>query len=407
MGGTRVLLSEASSLTAREFMTVLGRGGVEVEVVTGAPLPISKFSRWCGAVHRVPAPSVDPIGYLRAVDALLASGRFDALLPTHEQAWLFAVGREYLPHAAVAVATPEAFDQVESKVVFARVLDATGLPQPQWRLVECEDDLDALGFPVWVKASFSTAGRGVRHVHDRQEALSAWAELTASGIGDVMVQKSAQGRYAQVQGLFDRGRLIAAAVSEQLAVGAGGSAAARLSVDHPHAVDALTRLGEHLNWHGGIDLDYFHQDGKPQFIECNPRTVEPGNAAAAGVDLPRLSIALASGREPLPDLPVITKAGVRTRSTMAIALGAAENKGTRRAIAAAVARAVFRRPPLQTSTEVLTPVLSDPPSVVPSLAAIGAVLFRPANVARLAGDTVRTYGVTLDAIQRLRGQQTN
>jgi hypothetical protein len=163
-------------------------------------------------------------------------------------------------------------------------LDETGLPQPMWRLVECEDDLDALGFPVWVKASFSTAGRGVRRAHDHQEAFSAWTELTASGIGEVMIQEPACGTYAQVQGLFDRGRLLAAAVSEKLGLGAGGSAAARLSVDHPLAVDALALLGEHLNWHGGIDLDYFHQDGVPQFIECNPRIVEPGNAAAAGVE---------------------------------------------------------------------------------------------------------------------------
>src|SRR5262249_1580603 len=303
MGRTRVLLSEASSLTAREFMTVLGRGGVEVEVVTAASMPIAKFSRWCAAVHRAPAPSVEPVGYLRAVDALMASGRFDALLPTHEQAWLFAVGRDYLPHAAAAVATAEAFNQVESKLALARVLDATGLPQPPWRRVECEDDLDALGFPVGVKASFSTARREVRHAPDHQEALAAWTELTASGIGEVMIQKSARGTYAQVQGLFDGGRLIAAAVSEQLAVGVGGSAAARLSVDHPHAVDALARLGQHLNWHGGIDLDYFHQDGQPQFIECNPRIVEPGNAAAAGVALPRLLIAPPSGPGPRPAPP--------------------------------------------------------------------------------------------------------
>jgi hypothetical protein len=59
------------------------------------------------------------------------------------------------------------------------------------------------------------------------------------------------------------------------------------------------------------------------------------------------------------------------------------------------------------STEVLTPVLSDPPSVIPFLVATGAVLFRPASVAGLAGDTVSTYGVTLDAIQRLRGKQSN
>jgi hypothetical protein len=159
--------------------------------------------------------------------------------------------------------------------------------------------------------------------------------------------------------------LVAAAASEQLAIGAGGSAAARLSVAHPLAVDALSRLGTHLSWHGGLDLDYFHRDGVPQFIECNPRITD-GNAAAAGVDLPRLMIALTTGRGALPDAPAIAQPGVRTRSTMAIAIGAAETVGTRRAIVAALARALTRRAPFQGSGEVLTPIIADPPSVIPS-----------------------------------------
>jgi len=61
----------------------------------------------------------------------------------------------------------------------------------------------------------------------------------------------------------------------------GGSAAARLSVDHPVARRHLARLGEALQWHGGLTLDYLHVEGSPVFIECNPRTVEPANAAAA------------------------------------------------------------------------------------------------------------------------------
>ena len=65
-----------------------------------------------------------------------------------------------------------------------------------------------------------------------------------------------------------------------------GAAAARLSTDHPAAREHAARLGEHLRWHGGMTLDYFHVHGQPQFIECNPRTVEPGNAARAGVNLP-------------------------------------------------------------------------------------------------------------------------
>jgi len=405
MARPRVLLSEASSLTAREFVTVLGSRGIDVEVLTPASLPIARFSRWCKARHRVPAPSVDPAGYLRAVDDLMASGRFVALLPTHEQAWLFAVGRHLLPNAPVAVASPEAFSRVESKVAFARTIDQVGLPQPAWHRVEREQDLDTLGFPVWVKAAFSTAGRCVRHARDHAQARAAWREFGAERIGEMMVQAPAPGRYAQVQGLFDHGRLFAAAVSEQLAVGAGGSAAARLSVDHPLAVDALARLGAHLEWHGGLDLDYFHQDGAPQFIECNPRITEPANAAAAGVNLPGLMIALTTGDQALPRTPLVTAPGVRTRSTLAIAIGVAETVGTRRAIVSAVTRAVARRPPWQDSTEVLTPAIADPPSLIPVLVAAATVLARPSSVTNLAGDAVNAYGVSPDAIRTLRFRQ--
>src|ERR1700730_419511 len=93
----RVLLSEASSLTAREHVTV----------------------------HRCPPSGRDPRGYLAVVADLMGTGDFDALLPTHEQAWLFSVGRALLPPGIpLAVAAPEAFGRVQSKVEFARLLAA-------------------------------------------------------------------------------------------------------------------------------------------------------------------------------------------------------------------------------------------------------------------------------------------
>lgn len=396
----RVLLSEASSLTAREFLTVLGADGIEVEAVSAESQPIARFSRFCAALHRAPAASADPVGYLRVVDALMATGRFEALIPTHEQAWLFSAGRHLLPHAAVAVADPEAFARVESKLELARTLDAIGLPQPAWRPVQREADLDALGFPVWVKAAYSTAGRGVVRAAGHAEALAAWRALAVPAAGGVMIQAPVAGAYAQVEGVFDHGRLLAAAASELLAGGAGGSAAARLSVAHPRAVAALERLGAHLRWHGGLLLDYFHTEGVPRFIECNPRIAEPGNAFLAGVDFSRLLVALASGNEPLPEEPLIARAGIRTRSTLAIMLGAAERRGSRRAVVAALVGALRRRPPLQASQEVLTPVRRDPPSLMPLAIVATTLLVRPASVSRLAGDTVRSYSVTPDAATR-------
>ena len=124
-------------------------------------------------------------------------------------------------------------------------------------------------------------------------------------------------------------------------------------------------------------------------------------AAAAGVDLPMLTVALASGGA-LPSSPLITRAGVRTRSTMAVALGAAERRRTRRAVLASVCDCLGRRPPFQRSTEVLTPVIADPPSLIPFLVAVGSVVADPARVASLAGGAVGSYAVTPDAVDRLR-----
>ncbi len=404
-----MLLSEGSSLTAREFVAVLGARGIDVEVASPTRRPLASFSRWCRAVRPVPAPGDDPVGYLRALDALLAAGRCIALLATHEQAWLLAAGERYLPHARgrLAVAGAGAFERVQSKISFAALCDELGIPQPAWHEVGCEADLDRVGYPVWVKAAYSTAGRGVRRAATRAEAVSAWRALGGVGpAGDpvkVMVQAPAAGAYRQVAALFDRGRLIAAACSQRIGLGAGGSAAARLSVADPGAVDAVVRLGRELEWHGGLTCDYFADGaGRRLFIECNPRTTEPGNAAAAGVDLPSLTIALATGG-PLPRAPLIARAGVRTRSTMALALGAAETRGTRRAVVGALGRALGGRGPLRGSREVLTPVLRDPPGLVPALAAVGAVFVRPDAVADLAGDAVGAYAITPATIARLNG----
>ena len=167
------------------------------------------------------------------------------------------------------------------------------------------------------------------------------------------------------------------------------------------AVDALAVLGDHLGWHGGITLDYLHVDGRPAFIECNPRTVEPGNAWAAGVDLPGLTITLAQGG-PLPPRPQIARPGIRTRSTMAIALGTAEARGTRRAILSSIGQAVATRGVLHGSTEVLTPALADLPSLIPFGIATGTVLTSPSRVATLAAGTVETYAVTPAAVDAVR-----
>jgi hypothetical protein len=259
----RVLLSEGSSLTAREVLTCLGPAGYHLEALDPDPLCIARFSRWMRRVHRCPRPGADPIAYLDAVKRVVDEHRIDVVLPTHEQAWLFAAGAPLLSGVPVAVADVASFDRVQSKIEFARLLDELGLAQPRWRLVSDRRDLEDLLFPYWLKSAFSTAGRGVRLVTDERSRAEAERELHEPAGASVMVQAPATGQYGQVQGLFDRGRLVAAHTSVQIGIGIGPSAAARLSVDHPIPRRDIATLGEALAWHGGLTLDYLHEQGEP------------------------------------------------------------------------------------------------------------------------------------------------
>jgi len=397
--GVRVLLSEGSSLTAREVLTCLGPADFHVEALDPDRLCIDRFSRWMRKVHACPRPGADPVGYLDAVKRVVRDRRIDVVLPTHEQAWLFAAGAPLLSGVPLAVADVASFDRVQSKVEFARLLDELRLPQPRWRLVTGRGDLYALSFPYWLKSAFSTAGGGVRLVSDERSRANAELELLDVDM-PVMAQEPARGPYAQVQALFDHGRLVAAHTSVQTGTGIGPSAAARSSVDHPIARRHIGLLGEALSWHGGLTLDYLHEQGEPSYIECNPRMVEPANAAASGVNLPELQVRLTAG-ERLPSPPRTGRVGVRTHGTIALVLGAAAYGGTRRAVGAELARAIARRGCYRGSAEQLTPVLRDPPSAAAAVFVIGEALASPRGATEVASKAVARYSITPKTIAAL------
>jgi hypothetical protein len=400
MSAIRVLLSEGSSLTAREVVSCLGPAGHHLEVLDSDRFCLARFSRWVRKVHVCPPPATAPWPYLELVRRTVAERDIDVLLPTHEQAWLFAAAGAAADDLPVAVADIAAFDRVQSKVSFARLLDDLSLPQPHWRLVQREDDLAGFPPPYWLKAAFSTAGRGVRLVREERASAAALDDLLRQSTGPLLAQQAAQGRYGQVQGLFERGRLLAAHTSVQVGSGLGGSAAARLSVDHPAPRRHIAAVGEALGWHGGLTLDYMHLDGVPQYIECNPRTVEPANAAASGVNIPELQLRLTRGEE-LPGAPRIGIPGVRTHGTIALVLGAAGNGGSRRGVVAELGRALARRGCYRHSREQLTPALRDPPSAAALAYTVIAALARPAQAARLASRAIERYSVSQDAIALL------
>src|SRR5262245_21605637 len=172
-----------------------------------------------------------------------------------------------------------------------------------------------------------------------------------------------------------------------------------VGVDHPFARHDVAILGERLGWHAGLTLDYVFRGRDHVYIECNPRTVEPANAAASGVNLPELQLALSLG-DKVEGLRV-GRPGIRTHSSLAILLGIAAYVGTRKAVLIEALRLIAHRGPYEGSRECLTPVLYDPLSAIPLAMVAGHVLLFPHSAEQLAGGAVRAYSITPDAIEHV------
>lgn len=94
----------------------------------------------------------------------------------------------------------------------------------------------------------------------------------------------------------------------------------------------------------------------------------------------------------------VGRPGVKTRSLQALLLGAAEKYGQRQA----VLKALWRWLQAKDSTEVLTPVRRDPPSLIPFIVVLSSLLINPSNATKMAQEAVNAYSVKPDTIALLK-----
>jgi len=228
----KVLLTEGSSLSARQTLYGLGRNFI-VDILDPDPLCQCRFSRFTRRWHRCPSFSKQPEEYLRFLMARLKAEHYDVLLPTHEQVFLLARFREQVSRR-VAVALPDfaAMERMQSKADFCRLLDELGLPYPATAIVRTRAELEAAAteFPTYVKLAHSTAGSGVRRVENPVELRRVADEFEQAGLfngqSETLVQAPAVGVQSTVQAVCDRGRGVAAHCFEARHIGVGGMSSA-------------------------------------------------------------------------------------------------------------------------------------------------------------------------------------
>ena len=404
----RILLSEGSSTSAREAITILGMSGHHAEVCDPSPWCLSRYSRFVRRFHRCPGLRTDPAGYLAFIERLIATGRFDVLLPTHEQGFLFARVRPRL-EGRIGLALPgfDSYRNAHSKAGFSRLLNQLNLPQPRTQIVTSALALrDVIRFPAVVKTSVGTASRGiwfVRHASDLEDALR---DLSASEAfaDEVLVQDLIAGTTEKAQSVFCRGRMLGFHAYRQVAPGVGGGEAIKQSVHRPQVRRFVEAIGQALDWHGALSVDFImpHDDATPLLIDCNPRLVEPMNAYRSGVDLVGLLLRLSLGETPAPLAE--GREGVLTHLAMQALLGAASRGGTRRDVIRECAQLATASGPYAGSGEELTPVGLDWISAVPLAMTAALLLASPAFAIKLARGGFGAHLLDLGSIRMIEAE---
>jgi predicted ATP-grasp superfamily ATP-dependent carboligase len=383
----RVLVSEGSSTSAREAITILGLSGHHIEVCDPSPWCLSRFSRLVGKFHHCPGLRDDPAGYLAFIEQRLADGKFDVLLPTHEQGFLFARAKQRIEgRAGIALPSFASYRTAHSKAGFSRLLDRLGLPQPPTQIVTSARPLrEAIRFPAVVKTAVGTASRGIWFIRNARDLEGALHDLGADAFADeILVQDLIAGTTEKAQSVFCRGEMIGFHAYRQIMPGVGGGEAIKQSVKRPVVRAHLEKVGQALDWHGALSIDYIMPDGggTPLLIDCNPRLVEPVNAYRSGVDLVGLLLRISLGETPaaLPE----GREGVLTHLAMQALLGCGARGGTRRNIARECVRLFAHSAPYADSTEELMPVETDWLSAVPLVVTAALLLASPKSAIKLA-----------------------
>jgi hypothetical protein len=210
----------------------------------------------------------------------------------------------------------------------------------------------------------------------------------------------AEGILERVQGVFDRGKLIAIHGYRQSKEGLGGGDIAKISVNRPVVRGYVERLGAALGWHGALSLDYIlRPDGAPLFIDANPRLVEPMNAVFSGVNLAGVLVRISTGEPVAPVEPARNQ--VRTHMLLMALLSKAADGKRRLDVIGELLRAISRRGPYQSSREELLPLRIDLKSLFPLAYVVTRLLLNPQSATALSAGSIASYSLSPAAARQI------
>lgn len=242
-------------------------------------------------------PSIGDPAYLETVLELCSRESVSAAVCLlDEDVAVLSKARECLQSAGIACFFPghDVAMRFLDKAQTAQFLTEAGFDAPE-TFTDLGAAIEAVGFPLVLKARNGSASRGFGIFRDRCSAEEHWASSDAQ----MIAQPYVRGRLVNVEACSDQtGRLVGICAWERHVSIAGETLLAE-TIEHPRAIRTAQRLLEVSPIPGPIDIDMIEADGRLHVLEVNTRFGGGyPTSHLAGADFTGALVAALQGRHP-------------------------------------------------------------------------------------------------------------
>lgn len=315
MGGPTVIVTYARYRIAMSVIKSLSAAGAQVIAGDSISWPLGRFSRHITGYFQYSDPFENPDAFIEDLIKQAKKTGATFLVPSFTETPIIARYKDRLAKAGLhcLLAPASAIDFANDKAKVTALAAELGVAVPEtWypqSLSDVSEIAPDLPYPVIVKSPGGKAGEGqiiVENAHDLSDAFQKVSKGRSAAAPYPFVQRLIKGKDVGAALLYDNGTPVAANSFEILRTYKRVHSVLRKSTYLPAAITAAETLLSHLKWHGIAQLDFIQDEktGQLYVLEINPRfwgSVQ--NSIEAGVDLPRLLLAVHQGQS-IPQRPV-------------------------------------------------------------------------------------------------------
>jgi len=408
----KILLSEGSSISSRQALSVFGQAGYHIELCSYEFITMSRFSRYTKKIHKVPRPNLFPAEYIESLLKIVKKNKFDLLIPVQEETFLLArYADKFQNYTNLPIASFESMDQLQSKVKFALLLEKLHIPSPNTQIVSSLKELKAAAMPgYYIKTEYSTASSGLFKI--RGNSLdSIYEDMDVDDYfkkgGRLIVQQPIDGYFEMLAAVFDHGLLKGIHIARRLQEGYKGGATSKFGINRSDVVAYVQKLGKHLNWHGYLALEYLYDPEKsqPLFIDSNPRAVELYTASLNDVDLGKIIVDVALGKKDT-DTFLKQSAEKKTHMLMFYLFKIANEKESKKMLWQEFWNWLKGSDHYEDSMEELHPFTNDWPSIISLLYILLGLTWNINWSKNLVKKNIEKYSFRLEQIQAIKKMNT-